>query len=407
MKPFVVFALATLACEAPAVFPGADRRQNARLSRIEGQVVVSSSARGNVVVTLFDAARPPPPLGTGRPLTFALVPREVLFRAANDQDVGPFTAPFAFSLVNAGQYQIRAFLDANNDWIPWYSVTNEVNTGDVGGAAVDSVTRSPRLIDVPVGADGFPTPALDVPVTVADAARVPSDRPAFEVSVPNGTAPLNEVTLGAMPLSLELRVRPIGDGPIQQGQPVFLARFVDDNNDGAPDDANQDGVPEMWPRIVVRKLAALTPQVNPLADENDLDRNGIVDETGADYEHINPMNGAILDPDGRPDLVVLVAGINSASLAPQLLDTMGRVKTTPTPLTRLPIVIRPQALDATDARRPVPLRGLPEGRYAITVVQLTGQTWRVPNELQDAIAPNVGLPIVSSQSFVLRVGTAP
>jgi hypothetical protein len=403
-------ALAASACEPPPVFAGADRRQNARPARVEGQLVVSSTARGNVVVLLYDAARPPPPTGTGRPLSFALVPRERVFGAVRDFDPGPFTAPFAFSLVNPGQYQLRAFIDGNDDFVPWYGVTNEVNAGDVGGAAIDAITRLPLTFEVAQGPDGAPVPATDVPVTISDSARVTVDRPVFEVTMPGSTAPLTtEVTLAAAPLALELRTRAVNEGVVQQVNPVFLARLVDDNADGMPDDANGDGVPDMWPRVVVRKLANEAAGVNPLADENDLDRNGLVDETGVDYDHVNPMNptGPPLPADGAPDVVVLAAGFNVMELAPQLLDAMGRVKPTPTPLTRLPLVIRPLALDATDPRRPQPIRGVPEGRYAITVLQQTGQTWRVPNELQDGLATRFGLPVVSSQTFIVRVGPKP
>lgn len=401
----VALALMFLGCEPPPAFPGADKRQNARPARIEGEVVVSSVARGNVVVLLFDAARPPPPTGTGRPLSFALVPQERVFGHVRDFDTGPFTAPFAFSLVNPGQYQIRAFVDANGDWIPWYGVTNEVNTGDVGGAALDSISRQPAIIDVPSADDGTPQPATGVAVTIGDAARVPVDRPVFEVANSMSTVALTEVSLSGAPLALDLRVRPVNEGVVAESQPVFLARFVDDDGNGMPDDANGDGVPDMWPRVVVRKLSGETG-VNPLADENDLDRNGVIDEVGVDYEHVNP-SGGVIPADGVPDLVVLAAGVNATELAPQLLDAMGRVKPTPTPLAKLPIVIRPLALDATDPRRPAPIKGVPEGRYAITVIQQTGQTWRVPNELQDTLATRFDLPVVSSQTFVVRVGTKP
>lgn len=390
------------ACEPPPVFPGADRRQNTRAARVEGEVVVSSQARGNVVVLLYDAARLPPPTGTGRPLTFALVPRRTLFGDVREFDTGPFVAPFAFSLVNPGLYQVRAFIDANDDFIPWYGATNEVNTGDVGGAAIDSISKLPLTFAVGLTAEGTPVAALDVPVSIGDAARVPTDRPLFEVAMAGSAVPLTEASLGSAPLALDLRARPVNEGVVRQSQPVFLVRFVDDNGDGVPDDANGDGVPDLWPRVVVRKLAAEAVGVNPLADENDLDRNGVIDETGVDYEHLDGTTA--VPADGVPDLVVLAAGINPTELAPQLLDAMGRVKPAPTPMTRLPIVIRPLALDATDARRPAPIKGVPQGRYAITVIQQTGQTWRVPNELQDGLAARFGLPAVSSQTFVVRVG---
>ncbi len=384
-------------CEAPPVFPGADRRQNARPARVEGQVVVSSTARGNVVLTLFDAERLPPPAGTGRPLTFAVVPQSVAFAGAADGSVGPFTAPFAFSLVNPGRYQVRAFIDANGDWVPWYGVTNEVNAGDVGGAAVDGTTRLPVVLEVPGLDDGEPKGLVGVPVSIADSSRVPVDRPVFEVSLPGSTEPVTEATLGAAPLVLTLTPRAIDDGGVQQAQPVFLARFADENGDGVPDDANADGVADLaWPRVVVRKLA--DDAANPLTDENDLDRNGVLDETGVDYEH------ASMAADGKPDLVVLAAGLNPTELAPLLFDSMGKVKPTASPVPRLTLVVRPLALDATNSRAPVPLKALPPGRYAITVIQQTGQTWRVPNELQPALSKRFGLPEVVSQGFVLKVG---
>jgi hypothetical protein len=366
--------------------------------------VVSSGARGNVVVLLFDAVRPPPPIGTGRPLAFAVVPRSRLFGDARPFETGPFVAPFAFSFVNPGQYQVRAFVDANEDFVPWYSVTNEVNTGDVGGGAVDSISKLPLTLSVTTAEDGAPQPALNVPVTIADTSRVPVDRPVFEVFLAGMSVPLTEAVLVGAPLALDLRVRPINEGPVRQSQPVFLARFVDDNADGVPDDANGDGAPDMWPRVVVRKLATEGPGVSPLADENDLDRNGIIDDTGADYAHVNSATMATIPADGTPDVVVLAAGINSMELAAQLLDATGRVKPMVTPMMRLPLVIRASAFDATDPRRPVPIKGVPEGRYAITVIQQTGQTWRLPNELQDGLATRLGLPVVSSQTFVVRVG---
>ena len=391
----LVSFIALAGCEAPNVFPGADVRQNTRLARIEGNVVVSSSARGKVVLFLYDAARPPPPTGTGRPLTFTVVARDALFANAADGEVGPFTAPYAFSLRAPGRYLIRAFVDANDDFIPWYGVTADVTAGDVGGGAVDPVTRQPRVIEVGIDEAGNPTSALGVAVSISDSARVPLDRPIFTVSGGQESA-----TLGTTPLVLELQSTPISEGVMQQPAPAFLVRFVDDDRDGVPDDANGDGVPEVWPRVVVRKVRSAE---DVLTDENDLDGNGIVDAEGEDYEHVNPANGETIPKDGKPDVVVLAAGFDVGDYAAVLLDDMGRVKQTPTPLTRLKLVVRPRALDASTPASPGVLKLMPIGTYAITVIQETGQTWRVPNELAPAFAEAAGLPIVATQSFVLQV----
>jgi hypothetical protein len=192
---------------------------------------------------------------------------------------------------------------------------------------------------------------------------------------------------------IELQAHPIDEGVIHQGSPAFLLRFVDDDNDGAPDDANSDGVPDLWPRVVVRKMAT---GHSPLLDENDLDKNGIIDAEGVDYLHADGSQ------DGKPDVVVLAAGFDPTEYAALLFDAQGRVKQTPTPVTHLKLVIRPVALDATDPRAPAPLSTLPSGDYAVTIIQQTGQTWRVPNELAPGIGDALGLPVVTSQAFVVR-----
>jgi hypothetical protein len=395
MKKLLSLALLLVAaCDAPPVFPTADHQQNTTSGRIEGNVVVQSVARGRVVLFLYDAARPPPPVGTGRPVTFAVVAREVLFASAADGSTGPFTAAYSFPLVAPGKYLIRGFIDANDDFIPWYGVTSDVNRGDVGGAALDLSTGAQRVVEVALDASGQPVPALGVPVSVGDTARVPVDRPVWETSAAT-------VSLGTSPVKFDLALKPISDGAINEGAPVFLASLVDANGDGVPDDSNGDGVPDFWPRVFVRKVSS----ASVLLDENDLDKNGVLDtDPGfADYEHLDPMTGQTIPADGKPDLVVLAAGFDFKALLPQLLDADGKVKKSATPVGSLSLVINPLALDARDPAALQVLKTVPSGTYAVTVVQSTGQSWRVPNELSPDVAPNVGLPSVTSQSFVVTV----
>ena len=151
------------------------------------------------------------------------------------------------------------------------------------------------------------------------------------------------------------------------------------------------------------KLTAV-PGANPLLDENDLDKNGILDAAGEDYEHVNPMTGAAIPADGKPDAVALAAGFDPTELAPLLMDPMtGLVRQTPVPVGRLKLVIKPVAVDISNPAAPQPVKSLPKGRYAITLLQLSGQTWRLPNELQLGIADKFRLPMVVSQGFVIEV----
>ncbi len=395
-----VLGLALAACETPPVFGTSDPRQNQQASRIEGNVVVQSRTRGNAVVFLFDAARPPPPQGTGRPLSFTVIPSAQLFgNALGDlTQGGPFTAPFAFSLVAPGNYLLRGFIDRDEcvvsvagcitpDFIPWYGVTGEPNRGDVGGAAVDAVTRQPRIVSIGGGTERL-LPATDVSVTFTDLAAVPADRPVFAIT--SGDSLFSPGT--AMKV-LELTPTPINEGLVHQRQPVFFAKYVDDNLDGVPDDADGDGLGDFWPKVVVRKLKDTPPF---LTDENDEDRNGIIDPTGTDYA---PAAG---NRDGKPDLVVLAAGLDPSLILPALTDSGGKPKLEPVPVPKLRLVLRMLALDVSSGV-PVPLASVPTGRYAIILQQFTGQTWRVPNELQPGVAAATGLPTVDTQGFAIEV----
>jgi hypothetical protein len=352
-----LLCLALLACDPPPVVATADKRQQEESERIEGTVVATGAARGDVILFLYDAAKPPPPTGTGRPLTFATVKRTDLFGTATDN--GPFSAPYTFSLVKNGSYLIRGLIDTGGDFIPWYSVTSDANAGDVGGAAIDPVTRASRVVTVDGGV------VSDVGVSFSDAARVPVDRPAFQIE---STSPSATVVQGMPPAILELRPQPLDLGVVHQRQPVFLAQLIDDDLDGFPDDKNGDGVPDMWPRVIVRKIA---DGPNLLLDD--------------------------------PKPIVLAAGFDPTDLLPVLLDMNGRPRTSAVPVTKLKLVVRPLALDVTNPTMPMMMSTLPPGRYAIVLIAPTGQTWRVPNELAPQLAIGLGLPEVTSQAFVIQV----
>jgi hypothetical protein len=392
--------LLALGCEPPAVVPTEDQQQQTVTARIEGNVVVQGRARGNAVVFLYDATRPPPPQGTGRPVSFTIVPMEDIFRSELDAaTVGPFTAPFVFPLVPAGRYLLRGFIDTDTcragkqpchgpDFIPWFNVTAEPNVDDVGGAAVDPVTFAPRVVEIGVNESGVPVPVLGVSVSFASTATVLADRPAFEVLSPPRFEPGTSVKL------LRLRARPISEGVVDLRSPLFLVRYMDEDRNGVPDDINRDGVPEFWPRVLLRKLA----EGSPLTDENDLDNNGVIDAEGVDYEHANGSK------DGAPDLVVLASGLVPDAFLPVLNDDQGRpIMSAVAQATELTVAVRALALDARNPAAPEPLKAVPPGRYAVIVLQSTGQVWRVPNELAPELAQPRGLPALDSQSFVLEV----
>jgi len=208
-----------------------------------------------------------------------------------------------------------------------------------------------------------------------------------------------------------------------ESQPVFLVRYVDDDHDGVPD-LSPLGVPALWPKIFVRKIADPDPSnVIPavaagLRDENDLDDDGVLDSTGKSYAHLLLVDGGapqIIPADSQPDLVILptayadqpIADPNLALVPQQLyaqlaLPDGGPDMNAVVPQTALPLAVLPEAVDASGLI-PVPLAAIPPGRYAVIVEQYTGQTWRVPNELSPAVAASVGLAPTGSQAFTFTV----
>jgi hypothetical protein len=85
---------------------------------------------------------------------------------------------------------------------------------------------------------------------------------------------------------------------------------------------------------------------------------------------------------------------------------MGKVKQTPTPMATLPIVVKKLAFDASDPTKPALLATVPDGTYAFYVIQETGQTWRVPNEMSPGPtgpAEILGLPPLGTQATVFAV----
>ncbi|HYH99597.1 hypothetical protein [Hyalangium sp.] len=393
--------LLTSGCEPPPVVATDDQQQQTRAARIEGSVVVQGPARGNAVVFLYDAQRPPPPQGTGRPVAFTLVPQAVLFGSdLSKSTTGPFTAPFVFPLVRPGSYLLRGFIDTDTcrtdvkpchgpDFIPWYNVTAEPNLWDVAGASVDPATRIPRVIEVGETGDGTPIPVTGITVSFSEVATVAADRPAFDVV---GSATIDP---NGGNQSFKLRARPIREGVVDLSAPVFLVRFMDENRDNVPDDANRDGAPDLWPRVLIRKLA---DGGNGLTDENDLDNNGVIDAQGADYVH---ADGTV---DGQPDLVVIPTVLLADPLLSGLYDSENRPKmdaVVPTP--ELTVAFRPMAVDVSNPAVPKTLRAVPAGRYAVIVLQSTGQVWRVPNELSPQLAGGLGLPPIDGQGFSFQV----
>ena len=344
-----------IACDEPTL-----REYEPQNGLIRGTVFYQrGTERGNVIVLLFRATELPPPTGSGRPVNFVVVPQRDLFGDSAAGVVGDFTAPFTIPAVPAGRYQIRAFLDADGDFNPLYDLTGQASAGDVGGGYVDTATR--RFIEFEVKTNQV----VESGVLVVLAQPFPLERPAFAVTSSTGVVqlePAYDVPLRA-PASLTLVSHPINRTEIRMApeRSGFLVGYADDDGNGVPDDVNADGLADLYPRVLLRRIKDADDQ-----------RTLIV-----------PL---IINPLPFQDALA-VAG------APKV----GTASVT----RRLDLIVPPAAVEVTAAGRVV-LPAAPPGRYEVVVISSTGQTWQIPNNL-DVVQPSATDP-TQQVSVELRAG---
>lgn len=351
----LIASLGAAACDDPTV-----REYEVQHNGIiQGTVFYQrGTERGNVIVLLFRASDLPPPTGSGRPINFVVVPQAAMFGDAPPGVAGDFTAPFTMPVVPPGEYQIRAFLDADGDFNPLYDLTGQGTAGDVGGGYVDTATR--KFINFTVEADQV----VQSGVLVVLAQTFPLERPSFAVTSSTGMLlfdPTYAVPLRA-PASLTLVSRPITDRTEVQmdpGKSGFLVTYADDDGDRVPDDANGDHLPDLYPRVLLRRIKT---------------------------------------PDDQRNLIVPLI-INPLPFADALASAASSSVTR-----RLDLIVPPAAVEIVGTTRTV-LPAAPPGEYEVVVISGTGQTWSIPNNL-DVVQP-MGMDPTQSVRVRLTAGAAP
>lgn len=340
----VVLAWLTLliACGEPSITDVTEPR-----GLIEGTLVYpSGAARGNVYVFLYRAEDPPPPLGFGRPLSFVAVSRQQLFQDAPPGERRTFSTRFTIPSVPAGRYELRAFLDADGNFNPSHELLAQPTAGDVAGGFVDAEGRF-LTAEVRAGQRN----ASEVLVTLVR--ELPVERPAF--------AHLGELTFSVPllnPASLVLETRAFQRGAIQMAaeRARFLVQLTGRGEDGRPLDEDGDHLPDVYPRVLLRRLEAETSTRS-----------------------------------------ILVPLITNPLPFLETLEAQGFALSE-----RLELIVPPVAveLDGPLRRR---LPNIPPGEYETVVLSGTGQTWRVPNNLTE-LFPGADEP---SQGAVVRMLPGP
>ena len=340
MRILIVTTLFFVGCTYDAPLnPNAEAPDNV----IAGTLVANGVEEpGDVMVLVFDADDPPPPTGTGSPITFSTVPAHEF----SDLDGIP-SAPFAVGQVPDGAYLVTALMDMDGDFHPLVSTLSGATCGDVLGAHLTDLQTGEYAEVVIHGGE------LVDNVTVVIGTELTTERPAFELAADAimdresvDTQVFSLAATGVHTQTLDL------DGPFTGLAPCetyFLIDIVDADGDGAPDEhpdfPGVAGAYDIWPRIYVAYA-------------------GEVDEgeswAGQSLIYASPyLNPA--DPGYDPIALNTLTPRNSltAVWVPAAQHTF--------PDESIEIVTDPTSL--------------PAGGWAITVISLTGQTWTIPNTI--------------------------
>lgn len=348
--------------------------------RLSGTVLVQGlDVAADTMVLIYDAADPPPPAGTGSPLTFGVVPASAFATTGS----GLLEAPFDLSLAGIpdGQVLVTALVDVDGDFYPlppYSSVTGGATCGDRLGAHVSDLETG-ALAPVTVSQN-----TLTDGITVIVAREVPTERPAFVFQGGSPTIAKEAVLAGgtetfrlastAIAVGRTVEAEDGGtfvesmlelDGPFDGSDPCHTAFWVtvyDRDGDGQPD-AHPDLGPaaiDAWPRVILQYAGTLA-------------------EDGATLIPADPAEGAY---------------VAQAAYLPSPVWFGDIALNTPTPRTEIELVWVPGArrilpdgtvevlspdLTAEDAAEQ--LDAIPSGVWSVTLIAETGQTWTLPNRL--------------------------
>ncbi|RME28433.1 MAG: hypothetical protein D6798_02395 [Deltaproteobacteria bacterium] len=369
-----VLLLAGCAWQAP-LDPDAPPPQNS----LSGTVVYSGAEPpGDVIVVLYDAHDPPPPEGTGGPVNFATVPAEDFI---DDAD-GLRAASWDLAPVPDGTWLISALMDMDGDFHPLLTATAGATCGDIAGPYLQSLAGTELA---PVTVRGG---QLVDDLTLVLGLTYPIERPAFQFAdnlVDQGApAAITDPTddseiLVIQSTAVESELLEI-TGPLDVASPkadpcdtAFYLHFLDEDGDGDADPHWLDdyaalGVRAAWPRIYAVFRGSESVPLEP---------------------------GEVYAVEAIPD--------------PFLRDGAGGSIPTGVvvPVTELRVAFPPagQHVLPDGSVEVVGAPDLPDGEWDLTVVQETGQTWTLPNELPAFAATGADWePATQAQVLVVQGG---
>lgn len=277
------------------------------------------------------------PPGAGFPLTQAIPDRVT---AVPDLRLKEGDGHYLFADLGPDTYRLWAFLDTHRNFQPDIDVLGGPGAGDriAEGTELNLQPGEHAVVDLPVDR------------------HVLHEPPAF---VLDGVAPGTTVDLPDRPeglIAFDLHASDLG--VLDPARTAFVV--------GLGDDANADGVPDLYPQIYLRLLR-------------------------------RPGQVVPVDPQGRPAEVIVPLAFNPGPFLALLAGDPSRDVVVDT----LEAVVLPQAQAITfepgKGRVVTPLDAIPVGDYELWVVSESGQFWRMPNDLGTDAATDLGGPFASQR----------
>lgn len=367
-----LLALAAACGGPPGVSPGLDTFvcpadggacvQPAAPGSVEGTVVYTGTRRGDVILFLFSSANLPPPDGTATSaVALARIPAARFF--AGQAGAGPFSAPFTFTQVAPGSYQIRGFIDAAGEFDPFFDYLQGARAGNPAGGHVEFVGGVPRLANFDVPSNGVARA-----INVALGAETLFDPPSFKLADGSPSTFLQSID---RPQLITLQTINLGI-PRASFQNARFAVELDRGADGLPRISDGDGLVDVYPKVILRQTQALVSgQLVPVTGE----QQAIVPCK------VNPL----------PVLPLLLASVPGAN---------------PIGLEKVQVIVQSLAVKLI-AGVPVPQATIPAGKYQLVVIQKSGQVWILPNSLGSSAAVPAAVQQTQGLSFTFDATTAP
>ena len=296
---------------------------------------------GNLILQAYrGGAAFAPPLAALPPSRVKIVPAQFL-NLSSDR-----TYTYTLDALPPGTYVVEALDDEDGN----FNSLNLLQTptkGDLIGGVLDSSTGHLKVIDVQGPVSGQDVTLVGAPGQDGQGNGTPLDPPAFELDETAGPAQIAQDARGTVRLNVRAKpvAFPIGitSGATSAQTTFFTVGLVRDSG-GNLVDSDGDGLPDVWPRALLVKLA-------------DGDPGNLTQDL--------PTTAIPVAVDPTPFLPALLSSSNKELVLPA---------------TKLSLIVRPAAVDATDPSSPKRLPAMPAGKYKLVLLNKTGQLWQLPNE---------------------------